>query len=100
MVFVAFAIVGGFVAWLIPTMLLPHLGVAAWSGRMALTNARCPLSRLENWARRHAGRPLLHEDGFIAHYFEDRVYPRRWARRVEILVGGIIVTSWLGLALR
>ena len=100
MVFVAFTVVGGFVAFLVPWLLLPHLAVAAWGGRMAITRAACPLSRLENWGRTSTGRPELDERGFIAHYFEKSVYPARWARRVEFIVGGLIIGSWLGLALK
>ena len=98
--FVAFAVVGGFLAWLAPWLFLPHLAAAAWGGRMAASRAACPLSRLEDWGRSGAGRPALHQRGFVAHYFEDKVYPSRWARRIEIVVGGLILGSWIGLALR
>lgn len=100
MVFVAFTVVGGFIAWLVPWLLLPHLAAAAWGGRMAVTRAACPLSRLEDWGRARTGRPGLDERGFVAHYFETSVYPARWARRVELVVGGLILGSWLGLALK
>ena len=66
-----------------------------WSD--GVTRAACPLSRLENWGRASTGRPELHERGFIAHYFEKSVYPARWARPVEFIVGGLIIGSWLGL---
>jgi hypothetical protein len=98
--FVCFAVVGGFLAWLMPILFFPHLATAAWSARMAITDARCPLSRLENWGREGAGRPRLHDRGFIAHYFEDRIYPSRWARKIEVAVGAVVVTSWVGLAVR
>lgn len=100
MVFVAFTVIGGFVAWLAPWLLLPHVAAAVWGGRMAMTRAACPLSRLEDWGRNGAGRPALDRGGFVAHYFEGRVYPVRWARRVEVVVGSLIVGSWIGLALR
>lgn len=100
MVFVAFAVIGGFLAWLAPWVLLPHIAAAAWGGRMATTRAACPLSRLENWGRARTGRAVLDERGFVAHYFEGKVYPARWSRRVEIVVGGVIVGSWIGLTLR
>jgi hypothetical protein len=100
MMFVGFTVIGGFLAWLAPWLLVPHLAAAAWGGRMALSRAVCPLSRLENWGRALAGRPALDERGFVAHYFEDRVYPTRWARRIEVLVGSIVVSSWIGFTLR
>ena len=57
MVFVAFTVIGGFVAWLAPWLLLPHVAAAAWGGRMAMTRAACPLSRLEDWAGTAPGGP-------------------------------------------
>ncbi|WP_183094544.1 DUF2784 domain-containing protein [Nocardioides stalactiti] len=100
LLFVGFTIVGGLLSLVIPWLLMPHIAAAAWGGRMAVTRAACPLSRLEDWGRAGAGRPLLHEEGFVAHYFEGRVYPRRWSRRVEVAVGGVVFTSWLALATR
>ena len=100
MVFVAFAVLGGFLAWLLPWVLLPHLASAAWGASVIRWRRACPLSRAENWARVAGGRPVLHERGFIAHYFEDRVYPARWARRVEISAVVLVLGSWLGFAVR
>lgn len=100
MVFVFFTILGGFLAWLVPWVLLPHIASALWGARMAMWRGRCPLSVAENWGRAGAGQPQLREGGFVAHYFEDRLYPARWARRVEILVGTMVMGSWVGIALR
>lgn len=97
MVFVAFAVLGGFLAWLMPWVFLPHLAAAAWGGRMSVSRAACPLSRIEDWGREGAGRPLMSERGFIAHYFEGNVYPVTIARRVEVFAGTLVVGSWLGL---
>lgn len=100
LLFVGFTVVGGFLAWLAPWVLLPHVATAAWGLRMALLRAACPLSRLEDWGRRGAGRDEMDERGFIAHYFEGRVYPISWARRVEVMVGTAIVGSWIGFSVR
>ena len=98
--FVVFTVFGGFLAWLVPWLIVPHLGSAAWGARMATLRSRCPLSTMENWGRRGAGQDELHTEGFIAHYVEGRLYPARWARRVEVLVGTLVVGSWIGLSLR
>ncbi len=98
--FVAFTVVGGFIALLAPWLLFSHLAAAAWGGRMAATRAVCPLSALENWGRQRGGQPRLDERGFIAHYFEGRVYPRGWGRRVQFVAGGLIVSSWALMAAR
>jgi hypothetical protein len=100
LVFVGFTVLGGFLALLLPWVLIPHIAAALWGGRQAVTRAACPLSNLENWGRERAGRPPLDDGGFIAHYFEEKVYPRRWARRVEVVVGGLVVGSWAVLMLK
>ncbi|MFC7500455.1 DUF2784 domain-containing protein [Nocardioides sp. CPCC 206347] len=100
MLFVAFTVLGGFLAWLMPWVFLPHLAAAAWGGRMSISRAACPLSRIEDWGREGAGRQPMSERGFIAHYFEGNVYPAKIARRVEVLVGTLVVGSWLGFVVR
>ena len=57
--FVGFTVVGGFLAWLMPWVFIPHLAAALWGGRMAATDAACPLSRLEDWGREGAGKPRI-----------------------------------------
>lgn len=98
LVFVAFTLLGGFLAWLLPWVLVPHLASALWGARMLALRAACPLSVAENWGRSGAGRRPLDEHGFIAHYFEGRLYPSGWTRRIELLAGAIVVGSWLGYA--
>jgi hypothetical protein len=100
LVFVGFTVLGGFLACLVPWLVVPHVGAALWGGRMAATRAACPLSRMEDWGRTGSGRPTLNDRGFVAHYFEGRFYPAGWARRVEFLVGGVVVGSWLTFATR
>ena len=100
LVFVVFTVLGGFLAWLVPWVLLPHVASALWGARMVAWRRTCPLSVAENWGRAGSGRPGLSDGGFIAHYFEGRMYPKAWARRVEIVIGTLVVGSWVGLALR
>ncbi len=100
LVFVAFTVLGGFLAWFMPSVLFPHIASALWGGRMLVWRKACPLSTAENWGRVRSGLPPLDHRGFVAHYFEDRVYPAAAARRVEILVGVLVLGSWFGLAVR
>lgn len=100
MLFVAFTVVGGFLAWLLPWLLLPHFAAALWGARMAITRAVCPLSRAENWGRAKSGLPQLHEEGFIVHYFEGRLYPASWRRRIVVVVASVVLGSWVGIAVR
>lgn len=98
--FVAFTVLGGFLAWLVPWLLVPHLLSALWGAQSLGWKQPCPLSIAENWGRRGAGRSLLHERGFLAHYFEGRLYPADWSRRVALLATTLVLGSWIGLALR
>ena len=99
MLFVAFTVLGGFLAWLLPWVFIPHVASALWGARMVAWRRKCPLSVAENWGRTGSGRPELQEGGFIVHYFEDRVYPAAWTRRIVILVGTLVLGSWVGFAL-
>jgi hypothetical protein len=98
--FMGFVLLGGFLAWLVPWVLLPHVASAAWGTCVLGFRRACPLSIAENWGRVGGGRPRLHERGFVAHYFEDRLYPASWARRIEFLACSLVFGSWVGLALR
>jgi hypothetical protein len=99
-VFVAFTVVGGFLAWFLPWVLIPHVASALWGGRMLVWRKTCPLSVAENWGRQGAGLPPLNERGFLAHYFEERLYPSTSALRVEIVATGLVLGSWFGFAVR
>ncbi len=99
-VFVAFTVLGGFLALLLPWVLLPHIASALWGARMVRWRTTCPLSVVENWGRSGSGRPRLRDGGFIEHYFVGRLYPRSWARRVEVVVGTLVLGSWVVLAVR
>ena len=50
-------LIGGFIVWLAPRVLLPHIADALWGGRIAVTQASCPLSVIENWGREVPGAP-------------------------------------------
>lgn len=97
--FIGFTVLGGFLAWMAPWVLFPHIASALWGARMAMLRTACPLSTAENWGRAGSGRESLDQGGFIAHYFEGRFYPVSWARRIEIAVGGVVLGSWVGFAL-
>ncbi|GAA4686401.1 DUF2784 domain-containing protein [Nocardioides nanhaiensis] len=94
--FIGFLVLGGFLAWAWPLLLVVHVGVAAWGLWIVRTRRPCPLTSLENAGRRRAGLPQLPPEGFIPHYLEGRLYPRTWTRGVEAAVGAVVVVSWVG----
>lgn len=65
--FVAFLVVGGFLAWRWPVALPVHLLALVASSAIYLGGFDCPLTNLEKDLRRRAGE-TVYPDGFIAHY--------------------------------
>ncbi|WP_432420659.1 DUF2784 domain-containing protein [Nocardia farcinica] len=52
--FVAYVVLGGFLAWWRPWAFWPHLAAAGWGLGSVVAGYDCPLTDLENWARRRA----------------------------------------------
>jgi hypothetical protein len=97
--FLAYVVLGGFVAWRWPRSLAGHLAVLAWGLAGLLVPVACPLTGLENELRRLAGRPPL-RNGFIDQYVEGVLYPQRLTPLVRGLVTAAVLASWAGLYLR
>ena len=98
--FLAFLVLGGFISWWVPWLLVAHLATALWGVVIVSTRRPCPLTAVENWGRARSGRPPLDERGFIPHYLEGHLYPRSWARGVEAVAGVLVLVSWVGFVLR
>ncbi len=88
--FVLFVVLGGFLvlrwfryAWL-------HLPVAAWGALIEFQGWICPLTRLENRWRRAAGE-RGYEGGFVEHYLMPVLYPDGLTRKVQILLGLLVI---------
>lgn len=99
--FLGYLTVGGFLAW--PARwrwtALAHVPVVGWGICIVTVGQECPLTYLENWARRQAGqRSLAH--GFVDTYLTGVIYPARYLTEVRLLVGLVIAVSWVGLAIR
>lgn len=98
--FVALVIFGGFLASAHPWVLWLQLPAVAWAVAGQLRSLECPLTTLEDWARVRAGRPPLHESGFIDHYLTGVLYPRSWKSAMPFIALTVAIVSWVGLALR
>lgn len=70
--FVAFVVVGGFLAWRSPRLIWLHAPAVLISAVLALTGLDCPLTVLEKSLRRHGGE-TPYRDGFIAHYLVEPI---------------------------
>ncbi|AYF75381.1 DUF2784 domain-containing protein [Nocardia yunnanensis] len=97
-VFVAYVVVGGFIAWRWPRTIWLHLAAVAWGFSTVLFKFECPLTNLENWARHRAGQAGLPSSGFIDHYITGVLYPRSALEEVRVLVVICVLVSWAGLA--
>ncbi|MEU0539774.1 DUF2784 domain-containing protein [Nocardia sp. NPDC005978] len=98
--FVAYVVVGGFIAWRWPRTIWLHLAAFGWGFSTVLIGIDCPLTDLENWSRRRAGEAGLPPSGFIDHYITGVIYPESALELVRALVAVVVVISWIGLWLR
>lgn len=94
--FLAYVVLGGFLAWRWPRAIWPHLVLAGWGLSTLVFHQDCPLSLLESWARRSAGMPGLKHRGFIDTYLTGVVYPARYLALVQTLVAVTVAVSWAG----
>jgi hypothetical protein len=76
LLFVMFAVAGGFVFVFWRYSPLVHLPVVVWGVVIAFSDLSCPLTPLENWLWSHAG-ASGYEGGFAAHYLGPIVHPVR-----------------------
>lgn len=67
MVFVAFLVVGGFLAWWWPVAVPLHVLALVVSAAIYVGGHDCPLTNVEKHLRTRAGEKV-YPDGFIAHY--------------------------------
>ncbi|SDT50997.1 DUF2784 domain-containing protein [Actinoplanes derwentensis] len=97
--FIAFVVLGGFVAWRWPKAIWWHLAAAAWGLCIVVFELNCPLTYVEDWARDRAGQSGLSR-GFIDTYLTGVMYPERYLNEVRLLIAAVVVFSYAGLAHR
>jgi hypothetical protein len=97
--YLAYVVVGGFVAWRWPRTIWLHLFAAAWGLVVVVAPLACPLTAAEDWARRRAGEAGLTR-GFIDRYIEGVLYPERFTVFLQVLAGILVVVSWIGFLVR
>jgi hypothetical protein len=97
--YLAYVILGGFLAWRWPRAFWPHLAAAAWGLAVVGVPLTCPLTYVENWARLRAGESGLTQ-GFVDRYIEGALYPERFTRLLQVGVAVMVLGSWLGAYVR
>jgi hypothetical protein len=91
--FIVFVLAGGLLVRWWPKLLWAHLTAAAWGAYVALANRICPLTPLEQWLSRKAGRDG-YAGGFLEQYLFWIIYPRGLTPGIQRLLGiGVIVVN-------
>lgn len=98
--FLAYLVLGGFLAWVWPRSIWLHVATAAYGFFNAVVGWACPLTYVENWGRERAGDATLPATGFIDHYIAGVVYPQEHETLVQLLVAVVVVVSWVVFAAR
>jgi Protein of Unknown function (DUF2784) len=94
--FLIFLALGGFLAWRFRWVLVPPIGAVVWAV-LSVAGAECPLTGWEDGLRRLGGEHGLPR-GFIDTYLTGIIYPQEYLRVAQLLVAGLVATSWVGLA--
>jgi hypothetical protein len=94
-----YLLLGGLLAWRWAAAIWPHLAIAAWGLTSTVFLWPCPLTMVEDWARRRSGEAGLSR-GFIDTYLTGVVYPERYTTQIQIAIGVVVVLTWIGAAVR
>ncbi|MGI9645232.1 MAG: DUF2784 domain-containing protein [Ilumatobacteraceae bacterium] len=81
--FVAFAVVGGFLAWRWRRLVWLHLPVALYGVAIEVIGFTCPLTPFEKALRRRAGSDG-YDGGFVEHYVVPVLYPGEFTAGLKL----------------
>jgi|TARA_B100001750_G_scaffold242477_1_gene255938 hypothetical protein len=89
-VFIAFVVIGGFLAIRVRRVAWFHIPCAIWGALIEFAGWTCPLTPLENVLRR-AGGEAGYNEGFIERYLLPLIYPGDLTRELQFLLGALAV---------
>jgi len=92
--FVAFLLVGGFLAWWWPGIAVAHVLALVVSAAIYLGGLDCPLTDLEKHLRTSAGDDV-YPDGFIAHYLVKPFYAEGMNPALGLAIVALVVVATL-----
>jgi Protein of Unknown function (DUF2784) len=95
--FLVFVALGGFLARRVRGVFGVHVLAVGWGSITVLVGLPCPLTAWEDRFRLLAGQQGL-PAGFIDTYLTGVVYPAEHLRTMQLMVAGLVLVSWLGLA--
>ena len=99
MAFLAYLVLGGFLALRRFALIWPHLGSTVWSVWITLSGGNCPLTTLEKWLLAEGGR-TPYEDSFIGHYLNGTLYPAQYEIAVWLASVVIALVSYAVVLVR
>ena len=88
--FVAFVMLGGFLAWRWRAVVWAHVPAAVWGAATEYAGWTCPLTPLENALRARAGLEG-YRGGFVEHYVIPLLYPAGLTRPAQAVLGTLVV---------
>lgn len=92
--FVVFVVVGGFLSRRRPRVIYAHLAAVLWVCLLMLgLGATCPLTSIENWARKRGGQTGIPQ-GFVEAHLTGTLYPAGLEWLFRTLIGVAIAGSW------
>ncbi|HEY4017948.1 MAG TPA: DUF2784 domain-containing protein [Pseudonocardiaceae bacterium] len=95
----AYIVFGGFLAWRWRWTIVTHGLFICWAViTLVFPWANCPLTYAENYFRQLGGLPQLN-GGFIDTYITGVLYPVNDVHLVQIIVGLLVIASWVGFFL-
>jgi hypothetical protein len=97
--FIVFVIGGAFLLLRWPKLMWIHLPAACWGVVIEMMGWYCPLTGLENWLLRRAGREG-YSGGFVSHYIFALIYPAGLTRTIEIAIGVVVLVVNVGVYVR
>lgn len=97
--FVAFVILGSFLALRWRWIVWLHIPAAMWGVLIEYAGWICPLTPLENYLRARAGESSYSGD-FIQHYLLGAIYPHGLTRTTQLVLGSIaLLVNLIGYGL-
>ena len=94
--FLAFGILGGFLAWRWPRLIWFQVAGAGWMALVAVAGLGCPLTWIEDRARERAAMAPI-PGGFIENHVEGVFYPAGHQLAAALVAATVVLISWIGL---
>ncbi len=97
--YIAYLVLGGFLAWRWPQAIWAHLVACVWGVFIVAGWVDCPLTWAEDWARQKAGQGRL-TAGFVDRYLDNVIYPDRYVNLARLAIALVVAVSWAGAFIR